>query len=226
MAHAGTFRGRAAGRRQLRDLQDEINERRTLDEIRREKSDQDRRAWIRPAVVSSAITLVVTGIAVWGTWSAARFGADEDREKEARERRATIYAEYLQAARASWADIVAAESMEKVVSLDERQLEASPATGSPAQRNAAQARLDVARAKLSETYGQQAKDEAAFSKQADLVYVYGSDNAWVSHLRVKAALTAEAQNKTDGRPVTAGFAQFQQVFCVEASAKPRDGCVT
>lgn len=76
-------------------------------------------------------------------------------------------------------------------------------------------------------FGQARKSLAAFRRQADLVYVYGSDDAWEAQTIIQAALEPETNTTYHyvQRPgLNIGLEKFRVVFCREASATPRVGC--
>jgi hypothetical protein len=209
------LRSQADTRRRLRELQAHVD---ALQQGQSDVAKEESRAWVRPAALSSLITLLVALIAVWGTWSATHFGAGEDREKESRERRAKIYADYLESARNYQVEQVSLVFAELLVKTDE----SAAAHASPSKKLAAQKSLEVATRARLEAVAKAAKARAAFEKQADLVYVYGSDAAWKVQARIQDRLL-----RGPGAPssvVGDDFREFQAVFCHEASATPRNGC--
>ncbi|MEV0291920.1 hypothetical protein AB0H36_48070 [Kribbella sp. NPDC050820] len=223
MTSATTFRSRAASQRELRDIKSELND------LREAHGREDRRAWVKPALVSSAITLVVAMIAAWGTWSATRFSADEDREKESREKRSQIYAEYLAAARSYLKARGAMTNVDKVAAVRMRALEAAIAARAPAARIAIIRRdADRITAMQDQLSSEEATAETSFLKQADLIYVYGSDDAWRANLAVSRAAggidDAGTETPFNFDAANAALREFQGVFCKEASATPRKGC--
>ncbi|MFF1819154.1 hypothetical protein ACFVWG_17775 [Kribbella sp. NPDC058245] len=165
------------------------------------------------------ITLLVAFTALWGTWSANHFGADEDREKESRERRATIYADYLGATRNYLFDQMGVAAAEGILDLDKK-VAKSP---SASENLAAQNRIDVAQHYLADANAKASKSRSEYERQADLVYVYGSDAAWAVQLRIQESLVRK-DGKAPQLMVSDDLRDFQAVFCREASATPRDGC--
>jgi hypothetical protein len=214
MGQASSLRHKTTYRRQARELQAALD-------TQVAEHHRNQHAWVKPAALSSAITLLVAVIAVWGTWSGTHFGANEDREKESREKRSQIYADYLTAARTyvtAIRFIAAAEAAQKA-------FQAIGKTGAPTE--------DPAKANAAATARVLKVEEAriAFEKQADLIYVYGSDDAWQAHLTIEQAADDIDGDNNDGNVVrvagvamSRGLSAFQAVFCREASATPRKGC--
>ncbi|MFK0002671.1 hypothetical protein [Paenarthrobacter sp. NPDC090522] len=72
-----------------------------------------------------------------------------------------------------------------------------------------------------------------FQKQANEVYVYGSDDAWKAHVDVAgtlppalsdAPLNFKASDLSNETAFTAAYQEFLAVRCREVAAKARTGC--
>lgn len=202
-------------RRRIKQLEAE------LDGIRTEKSTPAKTPWPKAAVaaVASAVTLIATVIGVWVAWDGTHFSAEEERARQVREKRAQVYADYLAAARAVM--------------------------------SAATALANITYSKAPVPVGMQPKAvqtlsaaEAAWDKQADLVYVYGSDDAVYQTFEIRQILAPNGlvtdliyndgshatQMRIDSYQMKKQRAweyaerNFKTLFCREVPAEPRTNC--
>ncbi|WP_344212207.1 hypothetical protein [Kribbella sancticallisti] len=171
---------------------------------------------------------MVAAIAAWGTWSATHFGADEERERESREKRSQIYADYLTAARSHADQKTSATYAQMNFHHEQKQVPARvSANVSAARMTYLQAKADAARKVHQLEWREYLTTFTAYRKQVDLVYVYGSDAAWQAHLTVDRAIGDDPDEPLSDAAddlLSAGLGQLQVVFCQEASATPRRGC--
>jgi hypothetical protein len=164
------------------------------------------------AVFSAVITLAVASLGGFVALSGTHFGASEERARESRVKRAQIYADYLAAARTYELDYYRI-----------RDLVFDMATAEKATHDREADELFKLIPKANAAGGD-------FFKQEDLVYVYGSDDAWDTATAVDTAITSVIAAKTDdelgqaGRKFALALGRFEAVFCKEASATPRNGC--
>jgi hypothetical protein len=111
---------------------------------------------VTSGLIAAFVSLIATGVAAWVAIESTRTSVGEDREKEGREARARIYPDFLAAvdAREAAADGYQLSSARAVVSqCDGQRLQ---------QRSRAQ--YEAA--------------DSEYRKQRNLLYVYGSDEAW------------------------------------------------
>jgi hypothetical protein len=231
MKFASEFLGDTRAQRQVRELRErleivELRAQQDAAELRSEAEKAEHRlqeaqrgpGWRLAAVGVSLLALLGVGGTVAGAWIGAHTASvsssqqqKEERDREAREKRAQVYADYLATTSAYQAELA---------NLEFRSL-SQPAI---ATTNADFQRLVML--------------NRSFSSKADLVAVYGSDDAWSAHLAIRSALpeaiagapgkvviTGHAESDTyDVKKYFSGYTQFQAVFCREASARPRTGC--
>jgi hypothetical protein len=172
----------------------------------------------RPQWPTAVVSAVLGGaLALSGTY----FGAREERARESREKRAQLYADYLAVARSYLTAGVTQQALQ-------HQYAAAAKKGTRGPRY--QEELAAAAKRLDQINQVYAAAQPDFQKQADLLFVYGSDNAWQAHDEVVASINELSRAGIRQPQVSAGergnraLRQFQVVFCREAPAEPRKGC--
>ncbi|MFI5709797.1 hypothetical protein [Kribbella sp. NPDC051620] len=218
MALASRVLGSSGVRRQLRAQLEaaELRSKQEVTELRSQVEQAELRAqraqagpgWRLAAVGAALLALLGVG----GTVAGAAIGAGsaskttsqqqgEERDREAREKRGQVYADYLSATALYQAGL--------------ERLQQSKAQGDAAET---EFRALVV---LYQT----------FVNKADLVFIYGSDDAWEAHLMIRSAIPEVMGGPAGGisGPVgmenyNSAYNSFQAVFCREASARPRAGC--
>ncbi|WP_157996302.1 hypothetical protein [Kribbella sp. VKM Ac-2569] len=174
------------------------------------------------AVLSSAVSIAVALLGGWVALSGTHFGAAEVREKESREKRAQIYLDYLAAARAL------PDPQTRLDLAFEEYEEAVKAAAEPGATNAMKARQVAALRELTAASVKAKVVGDELQKQADLIWVYGSNEAWYAHLELQEASGKKAASSGTDRAANArqgkALTQFLKLFCREASATPPERC--
>lgn len=128
----------------------------------------------------------------------------EERAKESWQKRAEVYAKYLAA-------LEAYSSADEDLGFRSIQNRDEPTDKHHKELNDADLYRD--------------NSEIALVAQINQVFVYGSDQAWAAHEAILVVLQrAERGALTSDSAYKAAYTNFQNVFCREASAQPREGC--
>jgi hypothetical protein len=186
---------------------------------RAEQAEQRARSQPGPGWRLAALgTVLLALLGVSGTLTGSYIGAHsasqgaslqqrEELDLEARQKRGQVYADYISATVTYRAEV------KRVLD------ESSPA------------RISADLQRLALLYQD-------FNNKADLVAVYGSDDAWDAQLTISSVLPRivdgyrpgklrmfwlEHDSYTDEK-YFGGYNEFENVFCREASARPRSGC--
>lgn len=220
MSAPARARSKAAIRRENRQLRDAAARATELAHVEEISAKAAAKAWWpqwATALLAAVVSLLVAGGSAAVALSVSRSDAERDQAKEIRERRTQVYAEYLVTARAYIEAAMDLSRAARVADLHRKKT-----------ATAASAPLATPSATEQALADQSRIAAAAFYRQADLVYVYGSDEAWTAHKGIEDAVLPDYRPNTTEltNPARVGVAiqAFQSVFCREASPKPRSGC--
>ncbi|MFC0623712.1 hypothetical protein [Kribbella deserti] len=147
------------------------------------------------ALVGALVSIQITGMQL-----------EADRAQEAREKRAVVYADFLDAANSYQLEAgYTAKGLAGVSEADRRKLPSD----APVLRNYLKARVRYQNAVIQ-------------------VYVYGSEDAWRAAQQVGQTLPRATGGlevpKMDVATFTRAYQNFLRIFCAEAPATPRPTC--
>lgn len=174
---------------------------------RARKAPTDGKRDYRVAAIAAISALAGAAVGAAASIWIAHVQIHEQRATEAREKKAQVYSDYLNAANNySLATGRLAEELKKSTQAEPDKI----TVNTPAIKNFFDARSN-------------------YQDQVNLVYVYGSDEAWKRHRKVAGVLppsldSHEANLEVDSTKFLAAYQGFQEVFCEEVPAQPRDGC--
>lgn len=160
----------------------------------------------RIAAIAAISALVGAAVGAGASIWIAHVQIDEQRTTEAREKKARVYSDYLNAADnfsvATWR---LTEELEKSAQAERDKF----TVNTPAIKKFVDAR-------------------SKYQDQINLVYVYGSDEAWKRHRKMAGVLPPSLDSfeieAVDSTKFLAAYQGFQEIFCEEVPAQPRDGC--
>jgi hypothetical protein len=187
------MRRREADRRELRELKERAGRQSTRSTI------FTAAVTLMIAVLTSLVTLVVAVLGGWVSISTTQLDADEERSREARQRVAAVYIDYL----------VAARQFHYVAT----------------QRNIALAEgKSEAEVEMLLPYKNWKAAASAYRKQVNMVQFFGSSEAWRLVQEIANLITLTGTERDSIESLAGAFENLEAVICKEASAKPRDDC--
>lgn len=174
--------------------------------VRPRKAPTDGKRDYRIAFIAAVSALVGAAVGAVASIWIAHVQINEQRATEAREKKAQVYSDYLNAAdNYSVATGRLTGELKKSTQADRDKI----TLNTPAIKNYLDAR-------------------STYQDQVNLVYVYGSDEAWKRHRKMAAVLPPSLQSPdievVDSTKFLAAYQGFQEIFCEEVPAQPRDGC--
>ncbi|MGY0389166.1 hypothetical protein ACWZJV_19545 [Nocardioides sp. WG-D5] len=174
--------------------------------VRPGKAPTDGKHDLRIAVVAAVSALAGAAVGAGASIWIAHAQIDEQRATEARERKAQVYSDYLNAAN-NFSVAAGRLTEELKTSTQAERDKLTPNT--PIIKNYYDARSN-------------------YQDQVNRVYVYGSDEAWKRHRTMAGVLPPSLQSydieKVDSTKFLAAYQGFQEILCEEVPAQPRDGC--
>jgi hypothetical protein len=172
----------------------------------------------RPWVIHLVSALIAFGVA----FVTVQIPAIQEHAKENRDRKAQVYGEYLVTVRKALdAQLDYPDLFQEFLDLEK-------------QPRVTKAERDKAWLSVRQAREQQIATYVAWRKQVDLVYVYGSDDAWRAHTAFERFMP---ENPFGYSQPGSGYystqtlqrfreaeRDFRKVFCKEAAVAPRAGC--
>lgn len=217
MSAPARARSKAAIRRENRQLRDAAARATELAHVEEISAKAVAKAWWpqwATALLAAVVSLLIAGGSAAVALSVSRSDAKRDQAKEIRERRTQVYADYLVKARAYTEVQLDLNRASRIAEFESKNTAAAASVAASAKEQALADKSRIA--------------AAAFYMQADLVYVYGSDEAWNAHKGIESAVLPDYRPDAPalinpGR-MDVAMQAFQSVFCREASPQPRSGC--